>query len=41
MKDDITAYLLIYVDDIVLTSSSGSFIDSVIVKFGKEFAIKD
>lgn len=35
------AYFLVYVDDIVLTSSSNDFITTLIAKLGAEFALKD
>lgn len=36
-----TAYFLVYVDDIVITSFSDKFISTVIAKLGKEFVLKD
>jgi hypothetical protein len=36
-----TAYLLLYVDDIVLTASSESLLHRIIASFQKEFAMKD
>jgi hypothetical protein len=36
-----TAYLLLYVDDIVLTASSQQLLQSVITSLQQEFAMKD
>jgi hypothetical protein len=36
-----TAYLLLYVDDIVLTASSPSFLKYVVSRLGQEFAMSD
>ena len=36
-----TAYLLLYVDDIVLTASSQQLLQSVISSLQREFAMKD
>ena len=38
---DETAYLLLYVDDIVLTASSQRLLQSVISSLQQEFAMKD
>lgn len=35
------AYLLLYVDDIILTASSDSFLKSIISSLSSEFAVKD
>lgn len=35
------AYFLVYVDDIILTSSSNEFSSTVIAKLVTEFALKD
>jgi hypothetical protein len=40
-KGTTTAYLLLYVDDIILTTSSTSALHSLINLFAKEFAMKD
>ena len=40
-RGDETAYLLLYVDDIVLTASSQQLLQSVISSLQQEFAIKD
>jgi hypothetical protein len=40
-KGTTTAYLLLYVDDIILTASSTSALHSLINLFTKEFAMKD
>jgi hypothetical protein len=40
-KGTTTAYLLLYVDDIILTASSTSALHSLIYLFAKEFAMKD
>ena len=37
----ITIFILIYVDDIIITGSSTSVIDSVIQSLSREFAVKD
>lgn len=39
--EGVLAYFLVYVDDIILTSSSEDFSSSVIKKLGLEFALKD
>jgi hypothetical protein len=36
-----TVYLLIYVDDIILTASSAALLQQTISAFKQEFAIKD
>jgi hypothetical protein len=36
-----TSYILLYVDDIILTASSTTLLNSVIAKLNKEFAMKD
>ena len=36
-----TAYLLLYVDDIVLTASSSDFLRRIISALQREFAMKD
>lgn len=38
---EVTAYFLIYVDDMILTASSDSFITKVIGKLVSEFSLKD
>ena len=40
-RGDETAYLLLYVDDIVLTASSQQLLQSVIYSLQREFAMKD
>jgi hypothetical protein len=35
------AYILLYVDDIILTASSNALRDSIMSKLGSEFAMKD
>ena len=35
------AYLLLYVDDMVLTASSSTLLQSVVTKLRSDFAIKD
>lgn len=40
-ENNIIAYFLVYIDDIILTSSSDNFVSMVIVKLGEEFALKD
>ena len=35
------AYLLLYVDDIILTASSDAFLSSIIARLNSEFAMKD
>ena len=40
-RGDETAYLLLYVDDIVLTASSQQLLQSVISSLQQEFAMKD
>ena len=40
-RGDETAYLLLYVDDIVLTASSQQLLQSVIASLQQEFAMKD
>lgn len=40
-NNDVTVYFLVYVDDSILTTSSNKFIDSVIIKLGNEFVLKD
>ena len=40
-RGDETAYLLLYVDDIVLTASSQQLFQSVITSLQQEFAMKD
>ena len=40
-QGDETAYLLLYVDDIVLTASSQQLLQSVISSLQREFAMKD
>ena len=40
-RRDETAYLLLYVDDIVLTASSQQLLQSVISSLQQEFAMKD
>jgi len=37
----VAAYLLVYVDDIIVTSSHPSFLESIISKLGDEFSIHD
>lgn len=39
-NEEIMAYFLVYVDDIVLTASSSEFVSTVIAKLGEEFAPK-
>lgn len=39
--DGIVAYLLVYVDDIILTGSHPSFLSDIISKLGGEFSIHD
>jgi hypothetical protein len=41
LKGSITIYLLVYVDDIIVTSSSPSAIDALLLDLKSEFAIKD
>lgn len=41
VNGDISAYFLVYVDDIVLISSSEKFTNIVIMRLGQTFAIKD
>jgi hypothetical protein len=41
LKGSITIYLLVYVDDIIITSSSPSAIDALLLDLKSEFAIKD
>lgn len=36
-----TSYILLYVDDIILTASSTNLLDSIINKMQSEFAMKD
>jgi hypothetical protein len=36
-----TAYILLYVDDIILTASSDALRDSIMSQLGSEFAMKD
>lgn len=40
-SNDVQTYLLVYVDDIVITSSSCSIAENIISQLGKEFSIKD
>jgi len=40
-KGDITIFLLIYVDDIIVTSSSSDAVDALIQDLKKDFALKD
>ena len=40
-RGDETAYLLLYVDDIVLTASSQRLLERVIFSLQQEFAMKD
>ena len=40
-KHEITIFMLIYVDDIVVTSSSPSAVEALLKDLGKEFALKD
>ncbi|KAM0042350.1 putative RNA-directed DNA polymerase [Helianthus debilis subsp. tardiflorus] len=40
-KDDIVSYFLVYVDDIVLTSSDDAFVQHIIHAMSKKFSIKD
>lgn len=40
-KDEVVAYFLVYVDNMVLTSSSDQFVEEIIKKLGNEFALKD
>ncbi|KAJ9552100.1 hypothetical protein OSB04_016145 [Centaurea solstitialis] len=40
-KEDITLYLLVYIEDIILTGNSPMFIQNFIIRLNKEFAIKD
>lgn len=41
ITNEVTTYLLVYVDDIILTSSLEKFITTIINQLGKEFALKD
>jgi hypothetical protein len=41
IKGAITIYLLVYVDDIIITSSSSSVVDALFSDLKSEFAIKD
>jgi hypothetical protein len=36
-----TAYLLLYVDDMILTASSQRFLQATVAKLKSEFAVKD
>lgn len=38
---DTTAYLLLYVDDIILTASSAALLQQITLRLRDEFAIKD
>ena len=40
-KGDITIFLLIYVDDVIVTSSSSDAVDALIQDLKKDFALKD
>jgi hypothetical protein len=40
-KDNITIFLLIYVDDIVVASSSNHVMEALLVDLRQEFALKD
>jgi hypothetical protein len=40
-RDDDTVYLLLYVDDIVLTASTADLLHRMIVALHREFAMKD
>lgn len=41
INDDVRTFLLVYVDDIVVTSSSNPHIDQIVCKLAAEFSIKD
>lgn len=41
MKDGKTAYMVIYVDDIILTGNNEEFFMSFILDFSNRFALKD
>jgi hypothetical protein len=40
-KPQVTMYLLVYVDDIILVSSSQSAADALVLSLGADFAVKD
>lgn len=40
-ENNVTTYFLVYVNDIMLTSSSKQFIAMIIKKLGSEFVLKD
>jgi hypothetical protein len=40
-KQGITMFLLVYVDDIIITSSSPSAVDALLKDLRSEFALKD
>lgn len=37
----VTVYFLVYVDNVVLTTSSDDFVSTIITNLGNEFALKD
>jgi hypothetical protein len=39
--DKCTIYILVYVDDIIVVSSSAKFTNALVRKLGHEFALKD
>jgi hypothetical protein len=41
LKNEVTIYLLVYVDDIIVTSSSSSAVDALLCDLRSEFALKD
>ena len=40
-RPSVTMYLLVYVDDIILVSSSPTAADALVAVLGKDFAVKD
>ena len=40
-RDDDTVYLLLYIDDVVLTTSTADLLQLTICAFQREFAMKD
>lgn len=40
-SDGVTAYFMVYVDDIILTGSCSGFLDVFVTKLAARFSIKD
>lgn len=41
IENDVTIYIMLNVDDIIIMRSHTSFLDSIISKLGSEFSIRD